>query len=553
MQRCSEPHGQNRPFRILSIEMNQRMTNNTPRTFSKWGLLGLVLLALSGAWPDQAWAWQSDRGDGTYANPLLYADYPDPDIIRVGEDFYFATTTFVNSPGLTLLHSRDLVNWEIVSHVVPRLEGREQYDLKNGTAYRVGIFAPSLRYHEGMFYIALTPVGQNTRIYYAKNIEGPWQYHELDREAFDPGLYIEPDGKGYIATSFCGDGHVTLLKLSSDFSRVIESQPLFYYKGIEGSKIIKKGDWYYVFNALPSKLAFTCSRAKSLFGPYETIVSLDDTKGGHQGAIVDLPDGSWYGFIMRDCGAVGRMTFLSPIFWKNEWPVWGTPEAPERVPAFAQKPIKGKPVGQPATSDSFDSATLGLQWLWNHNPDNARWSLTERRGWLRLHATVSPDFWHARNTLTQKGQGPVSCGEIKLDLRGLKPGDICGFGTLGKINGHIAAECQPDGSVRLAMRVIVDGGATETRVVTEPVGRGDLYLRTSLDFVRNKGLCAYSGDGKQWIELGGEFDLAFDWRTGTFQGEQFAIFCYNSNSSDGFADVDEFKFQDSLPTNFTNK
>jgi beta-xylosidase len=280
-------------------------------------------------------------------------------------------------------------------------------------------------------------------------------------------------------------------------------------------------------------------------------VSLDDTKGGHQGAIIDLGDGSWYGFIMRDCGAVGRMTNLCSIFWKDDWPIWGTPETPGRVPSSARKPIQGKTVCQPATSDEFDSTTLGLQWLWNHNPDDSRWSLAERRGWLRLRPTASADFWHARNTLTQKGQGPVSCGEVKFDLRGMKAGDICGFGTLGKINGHIAAECQPDGAIKLAMRVIVDAGASETRVLTPPLPRGDLYLRTVLDFVRNKATCAYSVDGAQWTTLGGEFDLAFDWRTGTFQGEQFAIFCYNPAPSNGFVDVDWFKFNASLPKDST--
>ena len=512
-----------------------------------WLLLALMFCVAS------ANAWQSDRGDGTYANPPLYADYPDPDIIRVGDDFYFATTTFANSPGLTILHSQDLVNWKNVSHVIPRLDGREQYDLKNGTAYRLGVFAPSLRYHDGTFYIAVTPVKQNTRIFFAKSIVGPWQYHELDRAAFDPGLYIEPDGTAYIATSGGWDGHVTLLTLSRNFSKVVSAREIFYHKGIEGSKVIKRGDWYYIFNALPAKLALTCSRAKSIFGPYETIVSLDDNKGGHQGAIVDLPDGNWYGFIMRDCGAVGRMTNICPISWRDDWPVWGTPDAPGEVPVSARKPIQGKPICQPATSDDFESATLGLQWLWNHNPDDTRWSLTERRGWLRLKSTDSVDFWNARNTLTQKGQGPVSCGEVKFDLRGLKVGDVCGFGTLGKINGQITVQCQQDGAALLAMNVIVDGGISETRVVTKSILRGDLYLRTSLDFVRNKGTCAYSLDGAQWTGLGGEFELAFDWRTGTFQGEQFAIFCYNSVPSGGYVDIDWFKFQDSLPGDDTSK
>lgn len=489
-------------------------------------------------------AWQSDNGDGTFTNPPLYADYPDPDIIRVGEDFYFATTTFVNSPGLTILHSQDLVNWEIVSHVLPRLQGREEYDLKKGGDYRHGVFAPSLRYHKGTFYIAVTPVNQNTRVYYSKDIRGPWQFHELDRAAFDPGMFIEADGTGYIATSGGWDGHVTLLKLSADFSKVAEARGIFYYKGIEGSKVVKRGEWYYIFNALPSKLGLTCSRATNIFGPYETIEPLNDRTGGHQGAIVDLPDGNWYGFVMKDCGAVGRMTYLSPIFWTNNWPLWGTPDAPGKVPAVARKPIQGKPLCQPATSDDFSSSTLGLQWQWNHNPDNSRWSLTERPGFLRLKPTVTTNFWLAQNTLTQKGQGPWSRGEVKFDLRRLKPGDVCGFGTLGKVNGHIAANCGTDGRITLGMNVMVDSGKSETRVTAEPVQAADIFLRTELDFDKKRGICSYSLDEKDWTILGGEFDLAFDWRTGTFQGEQFAIFCFNPQPGEGFVDVESFTFTD---------
>ena len=141
-----------------------------------------------------ALAWHFDNGDGTFTNPMLYADYPDPDIIRVGDDFYSATTTFVNVPGLTLLHSQDLVNWEIVSHVILRLEGHPQYDLKGGSTYRAGVFAPSLCYSDGSFYVVTTPVGQKTRVYYAKDIHGPWQHRELDQEAFDPIVPRFPGG-----------------------------------------------------------------------------------------------------------------------------------------------------------------------------------------------------------------------------------------------------------------------------------------------------------------------------------------------------------------------
>lgn len=521
------------------------MSRVTLRSLFRQGLLRRALLAwlaLGGLAAPSALGWESDQGDGTFINPLLYADYPDPDIIRVGPDFYFVTTTFANTPGLRILHSRDLVNWEIVSHVAPRLEGRKEYDLDGGSAYRHGLFAPSLRYHNGTFYVAVTPVGQNTRLYSAKDIHGPWSVHELDRGAFDPALYIEPDGRGYIVTSGAWDGTGTLLTLSPDFSRVVADQKIFYIKGAEGSKVVKRGEWYYLFNSIPSKLALTVSRARSLTGPWETRPQIDDRVGGHQGALVDLPDGSWYGFVMRDSGSIGRMTNLSPIFWQDDWPVWGTPAAPGRVPAVARKPIADGPRRQPATSDDFSAPTLGLQWQWNHNPDDARWSLTERPGFLRLRATTAANLWTARNTLTQKGQGPWSRGEVRLDLTHLTPGVAAGFGTFGKYCGTIAVHTATDGRRHLSMQVRNDGVGEETRVAAQPIEATALWLRTDLDFVRHVGLCAYSTDGHTWTPLGGEFPLAYDWRTGTFQGEQFALFCFGPAPSDGFVDFDSFQF-----------
>jgi beta-xylosidase len=502
-------------------------------------LAAMALLA-----PLQAQVWRSDNGDGTFTNPPLYADYPDPDIIRVGTDFYFATTTFANVPGLTILQSKDLVNWRIATHVIPRLEGSAKFDLKDGGDYRHGVYAASLRHHRGMFYIANTPVGHHTRIYYAPTINGPWRYHELDREAFDPALFIDDDGTGYIATASSADGTITLLTLDRDFRRVVGARKTHYIKGAEGSKIIKRQGWYYLFNAIPYRLGLTVSRARGLFGPWETRNQIDDRSGGHQGALVDLPDGSWYGYVMTDAGAIGRMTNISPIFWDEGWPVWGTPEAPGRVPAVARKPIQGFGFSEPPASDDFDAPTLGLQWQWNHNPDDTRWSLTERPGYVRLKATTAPEYWLARNTLTQKGQGPRSRGEVKLDIRAVTSGDSCGFGTFGKYNGHIAVGRGADRRPTLTMEVIEDKGdarTTDLRVRDLAISGDDLWLRTDADFTANTATVSYSLDGQRWTALGGTFPLAFDWRTGTFQGQQFGLFCYNRQASRGQIDVDYFR------------
>lgn len=490
-----------------------------------------------------AQVWRADQGDGTYRNPILYADYPDPDIIRVGEDFYFVSTTFANAPGVTLLHSKDLVNWRIAGHVVPRLDGSSRFDLEDGGYYRQGFFAASLRHHKGIFYVAVTPVGMNTRIYRSTTIAGPWTYRELDRQAFDPALFFDDDGTPYLATAIGSDGTITLLTLTPALDAVKSAQVVHYNKGAEGSKLIKRNGWYYLFNAIPSRLALTVSRARSLFGPWETRQQIDDTSGGHQGALVDLPNGDFYGFVMVDAGSIGRMTNISPVHWRDDWPVWGTPEAPGRVPARAAKPIAGHVFVEPASSDDFSGSSLGLQWQWNHNPDDTRWSLTERPGYLRLHATRAPRLWDARNTLVQKAQGPRGRGEVVLDIGGIAPGDVCGFGTFGKISAQLSVVGARDGKRSLTMRVTdstAQGPQTEIRASAKPSLGSRLWIRADTDFETDRGTLAYSLDGVRWTEMGGPFPLAFDWRTGTFQGEQFAISCYNPAGRGGYLDVDRF-------------
>jgi beta-xylosidase len=392
-------------------------------------------------------------------------------------------------------------------------------------------------------------VGQPTRICRAARVSGPWRCHSLDRAAFDPALFFDRDGSAYIATAIGSDGTVTLLSLSRDLTRVTEARQVHYIPGAEGSKLIRRGDWYYLFNAVPRRLAMTISRARHLHGPWETIPSIDSaTSGGHQGAIVDLADGRWWGFVMQDKPSIGRITNLSPIFWKDDWPVWGTPEAPGRVPERATKPVPGQPLQQPATSDEFDAPGLGLQWAWNHNPDDARWSLRERPGFLRLQATRATGFWTARNTLTQKGQGPYSRADVRLDVAALKQGDRCGLGTLGKVNAGIAVVRDEDGALQLERHTLIDHGdqqaATALPGPRVALPASAVTLRMEMDFERARGRLAWL-DGAHWRALGDEFELIYDWRTGTFQGPQYALFCFNTGTGPaGHVDVDWLRFSD---------
>ncbi|MBE2215631.1 MAG: family 43 glycosylhydrolase [Opitutaceae bacterium] len=509
--------------------------------------LCLALIVAASLHQSAVSARTSDNGDGTFTNPVLYADYPDPDIIRVGETFYMVSTSFVDSPGINVLRSPDLVNWELVGHVADTVDGGDAYDLVNGSAYRGGYWASSIRHRDGTFYVVVNPTFGNARIYHATDPAGPWQYHQLDRSAYDPGFFIDDDGTGYIVS---GNGSLTLMRLNASYSAVVAQTNNFVTTGGEGSHLIKRDGTYYLFNAKPSVWPFQllCSRATNLLGPWETgHVCLTAPTGGHQGAIVDLPDGSWWGFVHKDSGAVGRMPQISPVYWENNWPVFGTPAAPNQVPATATKPIAGKPLAQPATSDDFSATTLGLQWQWNHNPDPAKWSLTERPGHLRLRPTRATEFWTARNTLTQKGQGPRSHGIVRLDLAGMQAGDVAGFGTLGKVNGHIFVTAGAGGARTLGMRVDHRGVGAYTAISGVAFAGDTLHLRTDLNFETNLATCSYSTDGATWTRLGGPFPLGFDIVHSTFQGQKFALFCYNPNPGAGYVDVDSFTFADTAP------
>jgi beta-xylosidase len=199
---------------------------------------------------------------------------------------------------------------------------------------------------------------------------------------------------------------------------------------------------------------------------------------------------------------------------------------------------------QLATSDNFDNTTLGLQWQWNHNPDDARWSLQERPGFMRLKATQADGFWTARNTLTQKGFGPASHAIVKLDISHLQPGDRCGAGTLGKYSAQATIETAADGRRTIDLYLSEDtteGQKTDIMATPQPLNGDSLYVRTDMNFTTARGQMAYSPDGNAWTLLGGDFPLAYDWRTGTFQGPQFALFCFNPAESHGYLDIDSFK------------
>jgi beta-xylosidase len=501
----------------------------------------------------------ADNGDGTYSTPPLYADFPDPDVIRVGDDFYMVSTTFMNSPGLALLHSKDLVNWTTINNIVDRLEfgNDSRQDMVGGTLYRNGIYAPSIRYNNGTFYVAVQPNGISgnvpLQIFRTTDPRGEWQRNQLNFGAFDPALHFEDDGTPYVVYGGAWQDDTFMRQLNPGLTssvggeQVIKSVAGTSQPRLEGAHVIKTDGYYYIFNAAPGqgRMYISRSNAASLAtsaGTWTTVPSVSGATGGHQGAIVDLEGGDWYGFVMRDSGAVGRMTNISPISWENEWPLWGTNN---QVPGQAPKPILDQPIVVHPQSTNFDGPKLPLDFRWNHNPDDSRWSLSERSGYLRLKPTVASDFWNARNSLTYKGFGPTSQAVVEMDIANLEVGDNAGLGMIGKGLATLSVQRLANGQAQL---VLSTGSATAssgpmTQQATAALGNANtVYLTLRMNFTNNQGQTAYSLDGVTWNTIGNSFPLLWDWATGTFQGEQYAVFNFNAAASSGLVDINRFSF-----------
>ncbi|MDP4181450.1 MAG: family 43 glycosylhydrolase, partial [Bacillota bacterium] len=352
---------------------------------------------------------------------------------------------------------------------------------------------------------------------------------------FDPCLFIDTDGTPYLAYGGAWQNQISMIQLNSTLTGTTGSaKVILSYNSVEGSHIVKAKGRYYLFNAVPAQ-RLVCSRSNSVWGPYgETTTLCTAGKGGHQGGIVDLPDGSYWGYLHQDDGAIGRPTRICPITWQNDWPMFGRAGYLGQVESKYTKPIANKPIKTPQASDEFNSNTLGLQWMWNHNPDNTKWSLTGSA--LRLKATTGADFWHARNSITQKGQGLTSSGSIKIDCSAMQPGDVCGLGMLGDPRGYIAVTKDPK-------RIIMSEEDTVKATVSN-ITSNILYFRIEMNFSNKQAKFYWKDDTRSWQPLGTTITMGYDWQYGTFQGEQYAILNFNPSGSTGYMDVDWFRLND---------
>ena len=511
-----------------------------------------------------AQAQSSDNGDGTFTNPMLWSDVPDPDVIRVDDNFYLVSTTMHLMPGAPVMRSKDLVNWETASYLFDRLTDTPNYDMEGCTAYGRGQWATSLRYHNGKYYAYFSPNDKPFRGYVYTTTDPAKEKWELISRLphfHDASLLFDDDGRVYV---FYGTGQLRELKPDlSDVQPGGVDMKIFERDStetglLEGSRAIKYNGKYYVLLVSwrnGGKRRKVCYRADKITGPYEKEVILEADFGGFpyvgQGCIVDDAKGNWYGVIFQDRGGVGRVLTLMPCRWVDGWPMLGDENG--QVPTVMEKPVQGSPAIPLVVSDDFGNKQMKINWQWNHNPVHKAWSLEERPGYLRLKTSrvVENLFW-APNTLTQRMEGPKCTASVAIDLSHMKEGDVAGFSAFNG-NSGVLAVLKENGKKCLTMSEQVvsldDKSKAVTALDTKEKARVELsqdiiYLRIDGDFRPGKDIATfyYSLNGKDWTKIGSDFKMIFDYRR-FFMGTKYAIFNYATQETGGYVDVDYFDYK----------
>ena len=546
-------------------------------------LLGLAFFCGAPAGP-LAGTWTADNGNGTYTNPLFYEEFSDPDIIRVGADYYMTGTTMHAMPGLAVLHSKDLVNWEFLGYAMDKLDLGPAYRLEGGkNIYGRGIWAPSFRYHDGTFYIFSNVNHETTQIFRAINPAGPWTHMQMKRSFHDLSVLFDDDGRVYVVWGY---RNIHIAQLNDDFTDMVPGteRELFPPDSLmgEGSHFYKVNGKYYITSAWWSgHMRMAAARADKPYGPYEVVpaITVEEDLGlaegyriasrtppqksppfeltppnpaprghmsSHQGGIVQTATGEWWGFSMMEHNSLGRVTILSPVTWKDGWPYFGLPGNLGRTPRVWVKPntgASGTPHAPYDRNDDF-SGKLKAVWQWNHVPVDSSWSLSERPGFLRLHALAAEDFWEAKNSLTQRAIGPLSLVTAVLDVSGLTLGDVAGLALLNLPYAWIGVERTDDG---LSI-VQFDQQTGKSDRVKLTASR--LWLRADSDYLKDKSVFSYSLDGKAFVRLGTE--LVQPYQLTTFQGVRNSLFVFNTRgAAGGYADFDSFSVYEPHPRGST--
>ncbi len=463
------------------------------------------------------------------------------------------------SPGLPVMKSKDLVNWELLGYVYDTLADNAKLRLENGeNAYGAGSWASSLRYHDGRFYVStFSSTSGRTHVYVTDDIEKcEWEAISFEPSLHDHSLFFDDDGKVYM---LYGGGNLRLVELENDLSGIKEggfnevvikdAHAVATDSAMlpaEGSQMIKVGGKYYVMNICWPRGGMRTQvvhRADSINGPYEGRMALQD-KGVAQGCLIDTPDGDWYAVLFQDNGAVGRSPWLVPVKWEDGWPVLGIDG---RAPVVLNIEDKESGFSNLVASDSFDrepGSELPLAWQWNHNPDDRFWSIGEREGHLRLTVgRVDDSVMQARNTLTQRTFGPTSSATTKLDVSGMTEGGHAGLIALQKTFGTVGVKVS-DGKRYLVMESAASGDGVELERIA--LGQDTVYLRIDCDFRDRIDLASfyYSLDGVSWVAIGDS--LKMEYTLPHFMGYRFGLYHYSDQEEGGVADFDYYQIGSSL-------
>lgn len=519
--------------------------------------------------------WVSDEGNGMYRNPVLHADYSDPDVCVVGEDYFLTASSFNCTPGLPILHSKDLVNWKIVNYALKKVEPVEYY---NEARHGKGVWAPSIRFHEGMYYIYWGDPDFGIFMVKTRDPYGEWDKPVLVKAGkgmIDPCPLWDDDGRVYLAHAWAGsrakfNSVLTVCELNKEGTKVI-SDPVLVFDGndgvnhtIEGAKFYKRNGFYYLFAPAGGVVSGwqLVMRSKNVYGPYESRIVMaqgkTDINGPHQGGWVDTPAGESWFLHFQDKGAYGRVLHLNPMKWVNDWPVIGVDKDGDGCGDPVSRYRKPKtdnayPIETPVESDEFDTRKLGLQWEWHANYQDV-FGFTTNMGYARIYghelSSHFKNFWEVPNLLMQKFPAEEFTATAKLKVSAKDDGQLSGLIVMGWDYSWIGVEKQGEKFLlKQAICKDAEQGNLEqvsTLAVLEPSKKfeaglfpnfeREIYIRVR---VGKEAYCrfSYSLDGKKFTEAG----TLFKARQGKWIGAKVGMFSVTPHGKErGWVDVDWF-------------
>ncbi len=508
--------------------------------------------------------WMPDLGNGRYKNPVIFADYSDPDVCRVGDDYYLVASSFDAVPGLPILHSKDLVNWTIIGHALPC---QPPYDHYSKTQHGDGVWAPAIRYHNKEFYIYYPDPDYGIYMVRAKNPAGPWSKPVLVQAGqglIDPCPFWDDDGKAYLVHAYAGSragikSVLTINQMNSAGTKLLD-HGVIVYDGhgqdptVEGPKLYKRDGYYYIFAPAGGVTHGwqIVLRSKNIYGPYQRRIVMKQgntpVNGPHQGAWITTPEGvSWF-LHFQDRGPYGRVDWLEPMKWTDGWPVIGSDPDGDGigVPVLTyEKPDVGKkwPVATPQTSDEFNTPALGEQWQWQANPKATWMYAMSGKGFMRLYCRLFPDsarnYWDVPNILMQKFPAPAFTATAKVTFHPLNEGDKTGFIVMGASYAYLSLT-KKGKEIYLGYSVCehADKGNKEKSRIIKKISDSTVYFRVS---VERGAVCrfSYSLDGKKYHEMEHSFQAV----AGRWIGAKIGLFCSSIRKThdSGYADFDWFR------------